>query len=284
MNNSSTLDEPFKFFKNFLSEELIKVWFFNKYINQFKNDSTIIEISKEQNNEFFIYWSDFENKHITETLQNALQKLFFKQINISIKLIDTNVLNLIKDSKSYNSLLNFYINELNDIEFSRKELFNKYEYLHKSIIDIQNHINKRYLKGSIREHIIIRDKNEKLIHEVFGYLNGVNENNNRIIENKYYSLLIEYLNLFIRTEEVPKFDKIIPKLNGVCNLTLRRTFYTFWLKLEQDDKYSRKKIVCFLKYGFEQLNKSTKKTIYDNLTKKPEYWKKFIPRIIKELP
>lgn len=283
----STETEPLNFFKWFFNSEIIAKyydWFFDDKNTQ--HEPRLNPSQKSNRLDGYIEYLCPNNNFelVKVTIEESLDKYLNIQSYSTIRLITNNVNDLIKDSKEYQHQLKFYIKELNDVEYTQKELIQQYPFLVKPIIDIQNYINRRYLKGSIREYIVVRDKNEKLIYDIFGYLGGVNENGNMILKNNDYSYLIQSLQSFIKTGDVPIFKKKIPKLNGVCNLTLRRTFHVFWKKLGEDEKYHRDKIVEFLKSAFEQVEKTSEKTLYNSLTKKPDNWKKFIPKIIKELP
>ncbi|MFL0070084.1 hypothetical protein [Tenacibaculum maritimum] len=283
----STETEPLNFFKWFFNSEMIA-----KYYDWFFGDKNTeheprLNPSQKSNRldgyiEYLCPNNNFELVKVT--IEESLDKYLSVQSSSTIKLITNNVNELIKDSKEYKNQLEFYIKELDDLEDSQKELIQQYPFLVKPIIDIQNYINKRYLKGSIREYNIVANKNEKLIYEIFGYLGGVNDNGNKVLNNNDYDYLIQSLKSFISTGEVPIFKKKIPKLNGVCNLTLRRTFYMFWKKIGDKEKYPRDKIVKFLKLAFEQVKETSEKTLYDGLTKKPPEWNDFIPKIVKELP
>lgn len=283
----STENEPLNFFKWFFNSEMIAKyydWFFDD--KNTLNNPRLNPSQKSNRLEGYIEYLCPNNNFelVKVTIEESLNKYLSVQSSSTVRLITSNVNEIIKNSKEYQYQLKFYIRELNDLEYSQKELIEQYPFLVKPIIDIQNYINRRYLKGSIREYIVVRDKNEKLIYDIFSYLGGVNENGNKILNNDDYDYLMQSLKSFIATGEVPIFKKKIPKLNGVYNLTLRRTFYTLWSELGEDEKYPRDKIVKFLKLAFEQVEKTTEKTLYDGLTKKPDNWKKFIPEIVKELP
>lgn len=282
----STLNEPIQFFRWFLNFDVLESyqdWFYDDKGNFGKEPR--INPSQKANREHCLIEYKCPNSNF-ETVQlkfdDALEKFVNIQASQSISLIKENVNAIIKDSKQYENQLKFYVKELNDLEYSSVKILEEYPLLLKPLIDIQNYINIRYLKGAIREYINSKDENEKLIYDVFSYLSGKNEQNSNILDRNEYDRLIEYLKEFIDTKEVPVIKKKISKLNGVDKLTLRRTFYKFW-KILSDKEISRNKIVKFLKHGFKDLEETEEKTLYDNLTKKPEYWKDFVPNIVKEL-
>jgi hypothetical protein len=284
----STKSEPLNFFRWFFNFEMI-----NNYFDWFFNDSGKVTALREprinpsqksnRNGGYIEYLCPNNNYELVKvTIEDSLNEFIQIQSNLAIEHITNNANELIKESKEYEHQLEFYVNELNDLEFLQKELIGEYPFLLKPLIDIQNYINSRYLKKSNRQYIAVKDKNEKLIYDIFGYLGGLNENNNSILSSNDYNYLIESIKKFIKTGEVPIFNEKIPRLNGVCNLTLRRTFYTLWKKLENNEKFTKIKILKFLKQGFIQFENTEEKTLSNNLTKKP-FWKEFVPKIIKEL-
>jgi hypothetical protein len=284
----STKNEPLNFFRWFFNVEIINNyfdWFFYDSKKVTANSEPRLNPSQKSNrNEGYIEYLCPNNNFelVKVSIEDSMNKFIKTQCSLTIELITNNVNEFIKESRDYKHQLEFYVNELNDLEFLQKELIDEYPFLLKPLIDIQNYINSRYLKKSSRLYIAVKDKNEKLIYDIFGYLEGFNESNNSILSSNDYTYLIESIKMFVKTAEVPIFNKKIPKLNGVCNLTLRRTFYTLWAKLADDKKFTRIKITKFLKQGFIQFEKTEEKTLYNNLTKKP-YWKEFVPNIIKEL-
>ncbi|GFD93114.1 hypothetical protein KUL156_43180 [Alteromonas sp. KUL156] len=285
----STETEPLNFFKWFYNNDIINDyldWFFDdkKDINHFTEPRLNPSQKANRLDGYIEYLCPNNNFELVKvTIEESLNKYLNTQSIFSIKLITNNVNELIKNSKEYEYQLKFYIKELNDLEFSKRKLIDEFPYLLKPIIDIENYINSRYLNGNIREYISVNDINGKLINDIFGYLGGLNENNNEILNKKDYSRLISLIKHFIETGEVLYISKKIPKLNGIDNLTLRRTFYTLWCSLSNKNKYPRENIVKLLKSTFQQLEKSSERNIYDNLTKRPNYWKEFIPKIVKEL-
>lgn len=285
INYNPTFEKPFNFFKKFYDEDVIHYWFFRIHLNDLSKDSYINEVFKDENEKlsgYIEYWCDDENQYKRDELLKTLSLYINREAKKSINIIDKNVLSLVKDSKDYKELLKFYLKELNNIESRKKDLIDSEESLIKPLIDLSNHINEEYLNGIKRKYIVFKDEKEKLIYSIFDYLGGENEDGNKILKESDYESLISYLKEFVDTGKVPIFKTKVPNLKGVDNLTLRRSFYTLYKKLNDKIEFPKKKIVKFMMDGLMQVKDSSEFTLL-NLSKEPSCWKKFVPRIIKEL-
>lgn len=283
----STADDPIKFFKQFYDEETIISWFFSDFIEEMEVEGSNKNIVKGKygiyEDTYLEYFCNRDFAHTKATIVEVVKNRIRYHKNQTVNIIDKNVLQQVKDSKEYKRLLEFYLEELGKLEKKRKPLFQKYKFLLSPLIEIQNHINTRYLDGTIRiDDIKFDSEEEELIHNCFSYLNGLNEEGGRIMKEQDFIRLIDYLKSYHSNADIPKVESKIPDLNGVDQLTLRRTFYVFWKKIKGQGKHSRESVPKFLKAVFNQFDNTQEKTLYDNLTKKPPFWKSFVPDVIKE--
>ncbi len=277
----STEAEPLNFFKWFFNSEMIAKyydWFFNDKNTQ---DEPRLNPSQKSNRldgyiEYLCPNNNFELVKVT--IEESLNKYLSVQSTSTIRLITNNVNELIKDSKEYQHQLKFYLKELDDLKYSQKELIEKHSLLLKPIIDIQNYINRRYLKGPIREYVQEKDETDKLIYEIFGFLKEY-----KFLNQNDFSRLIKYTKHLIINHEIPEVKKRIPVINGVDGGIIKRGYHTLWYYENKKRRIRQILIAKFIVEVFEEYKDNDPYVTIKSLKKKKDSFQDFVPDIIKEL-
>lgn len=290
----STLDEPLQFFKWFYNDTSIKAfedWFYddvpsgNEEYDNYHRKSRINPSFKANRYRSYIEYLDPNSNYklVQERIEEGLYKLINIQSRYSINLVTKIVNQQLKNSKDYNNLLDFYLKELANIERNSEKLISTYSVLLSPLIGIENYIKKRYLELPTRDYTAFgQNKDEFEVLKIFSYLNGQNDEGGKIMSDNDYQRLISFVTSYLEFEEIPEFIEKIPPLNHIDNLTLRRTFYTFWKNYKGSRNYKRSDMALLLIAVFEQFKDSDPTVLSKALTKKPNYWKKCVPSIIKE--
>ncbi|CAA0204391.1 hypothetical protein [Tenacibaculum maritimum] len=280
----STETEPLNFFKWFYNNDIINDyldWFFDdkKDINHFTEPRLNPSQKANRLDGYIEYLCPNNNFELVKvTIEESLNKYLSIQSTSTIKLITNNVNELIKDSKGYQHQLKFYIKELNNIEYSQKELIEKHPFLLKPIIDIQNYINRRYLNGSIREYLQEKDETDRLIYEIFGFLKE-----HKFLNLNDFSRLVKYTKYLIINQEIPEIKKRIPVINGVDGGIIKRAYHTLWYYENKKRRIRQILIAKFIVEVFEEYKDNDPNVTLKGLKKKKDSFQEFVPDIIKEL-
>lgn len=278
---SSTETEPLNFFKWFFNSVTIDKyhdWFFDDKNTQFEPRLNPSQKSNRQEGYIEYLCPNNNFKLVKVTIEESLDKYLSLQSSSTIKLITNNINELIKDSKEYQNQLKFYVKELNDLEYSQRELIEKHPLLLKPIIDIQNYINRRYLKGSIREHVQEKNETDRLIYEIFGFLKE-----HKFLNQNDFSRLIKYTRHLIINQEIPEVKKRIPIINGVDGGVIKRGYHTLWYYENKKRRIHQILIAKFIVKVFEEYKDNDPYVTIKSLKKKKGSFQDFVPDIIKEL-
>jgi len=290
IKHPSTLDEPLHFFRKFYNEDTIRDWFSNGYLADLYHAQTHFEIEGDLVLDFVsakihIYWDGPEeiSGWTTTTVEAPLKRLVQKEGNKSIKLIQRRLNTLIEDTKGHTNLAKHFIENIRQIEQSNSDIFKQFPFLQSPLLEIENLINENYLGITVKRKVIsYEDEIKNEVHLCIEFLGGLNDENIPIMKQKDYERLLSAITQFLKTGQILELTPRIPKLNGVDKLTIQRTFLSLWKKMNYIGHFKRDSISLLIIELFEQFKNSNPKVIYKTLSKKPSYWKKFVPPHVKE--
>ena len=252
----SSIYEPLFFFKWFYRREILekyKDWFYDDkdYENEFYEPR--INPSQVANREegfikFLDSNNDFEER--TLTIADSLLKFISVQANRAIFFINQNVTANIDKREP---LLRFYLSELKEIEENANPILEETPELLFSVINIQNYLNKRYLKGQLRKQpTLFKDSNDRIVFELLSYLSGFNDKQEKILTDSDYERLMLWIGEYLRNDIIPNDILKIPKLKGIDNQLLMKSFHVLW-KQTKNTKNTRMRMAHFLHSVFDQL-------------------------------
>jgi len=134
--------------------------------------------------------------------------------------------------------------------------------------------------NSIDSNVESNKTAESIIISVFGYMNGLNEKREKILNSDDYNLLIDYITYFISNESLPEIER---KLRP--NISNDQLSFSFWVLHKEiyTTKFIKPMFFDFLKLVFENFNDIEVSSLRKIFGVKSRVVKDtFLPEIIKK--
>jgi len=284
-NITSTKEEPIKVFKWLIEErnfEFCRNSFFQSFQNHedviYEDGDTVSYIATFPDNNdnpvdatIKIHFSDEFNRKLKYELDIAIENIdaFIPSLRVSNGNVEGYLNGLLKEL--------LHIKENHSISLRKHTCFESIVILLIQDIQVKLDIEKKELPiiGSLPT-----DPVEDIVIEIFSFLNGVNENGQRIMSQSDYDRMILAIREMLKYELAPKLTPRISKLN-ITNELLKFAFYILHKKL-YGIKPQRKYFIDFLKNNFKQFDDTTEKVLKSRFSIQPKYFDKSTPSIIKD--
>ncbi len=210
-----------------------------------------------------------DNELYEVKFEDELKSILWKATNnLKVEIEQANIsLDEEKKTKYFNSLLKSF----EHTEKENKEIFEKFKICYKPQETIKSYLKKYNFTITYKSDI-------ELVHSIFDYMKGKNQNREYILNETDFNLLIEYNIYLVEKEEVPTIEKkIFP------NLKQGEISFSYWVLHKELYKDSKIKdiYITFLKKVFEKFDNSKETSIKSQFGNKRRCYKhSFLPEII----
>ena len=226
---------PLYFFENILKLDYLEKLYNKFHATIYKHGDHILE-----SNEDTITTIDTYSKTTEHSFRKHLKPILYRELKNSKILLDEEIISFDGDTSKIWQYLIVQVKKLqHSVNKGGIEIIRVPEIL-ETINLLIEYINKVHLpeeKDSFEitedysleilesNRLIYSKTSSEIIDLIFGYLNGENEKQEKIMTTEQYMLMIEYVNHLVDKKEVPKIKNKIEKLNITKSL-LR---FTFWV-------------------------------------------------------
>lgn len=300
----STIDEPIGFFEDYFHKNG-----FQNHYQEFIDQCTKAEIKSPATVKFFIIdgdciihqigssysvddsglFPDVKNEFIlTDSFSNDVEKLLKSEFEKSKILLKKNSNIYLLKHNDNSKFLNFQKVLLDEIIQDSSELIKEFPYCVDHLKELSQYIQDLSLNGStIKEEsnpksvsLKTNDEAEDIfdpINEILGYLNGNNDNNQKIMSKTDFDTLIDLIEK-VKNNEVVLIEK---KLDiKVPVVVLRYTFYVLHLYLfgnKKNEFFIQSLLDAILTFKEWELSNFKSK-----LSEPPSKFPTYIPQIIRD--
>lgn len=275
----STKEEPLKFYQWMFLENGINLYR-NSFFAQYQEFSDVI-IDKDKISYPDIVGDNYDNPvEITRSFdfRRELEVRLSKEYNKSLKLIKSAIADITFRGSNLSPYLDLLHTHIQELLTQTKTISEKYLFVR----DLLQHLLTYIKEGqkvigqvsngfNIEEKPLIQnigiDSKDKLIHELFGFLQG------RYIPDTDWEYLITYLKAFIIEYKIPNIEDLIslPRTNRAM---VKWMFYAFYNKLPDNRGIQDKVSELYLRL-FETLTPTEKEI--KNISKKSSAKPKKLP-------
>lgn len=215
-------------------------------------------ITKEQKS---ILRQRFEREEIAIDRANAIDDIF-TELSFS---------NLIRNTLSITNNLSVFLNQQKDIYLKDPSA------IYKVVIEKQISDSKKKPQPTVKP-MQIKSK-LAIAHKHLAFLNGVNpQNNERILSESDYKLMIAYIEHLIQHDSIPKITKKIPRAN------LGKTWFRYSIYLVHKELYSSIQDIWieFMQQAFDEFSPKvvTFSTLKTKFSQQPSGYNQFIKKVL----
>lgn len=297
MIDKSSIYSPLENFETIISKSYFKDLRTN-FVNEYWDNSTYI--LNEADKTAIVTYFDSDTESIST---DSISVIFLSKVNKVLSNEKLKSLGLVSQyfGKNFTARNEFeeYLNlqVLSPIErilHQNKELVIEYPILLNCFKDIVSELNFRYFQNESISHKlelskdiidyfrINRHENTNsdlvIVSEIFGFMSGVNEKRQQILNVKDYEIMIDYINNFVLYQTIPDLEiKLNPNITAellrFCFRVLHKELYT--------TKSIRENFFVFMKTVFSAFEKTELGTLRTSFSKKNTIHKdEFLPNVI----
>lgn len=260
---------------------------FRLFFNSIKEDH---QITQSEPQEFIVIYytvtpqgetiettADY-NFHLKLKLRKALEE-------VKNNIIQFNIYNLNNEDEKekYVELQARYLQNIVDTE---KEVLRSFTFIAEYLYEVINELNMILPEGSKGKlldttylNLFTPVSEEEKINDIFSFFQGKNEQGERIMSDRDYTQMTEYINILVDREEKPTIEhRLNPKLdNGIITFAfwvLHRELYT--------TKKIRKYFLEFLKEAFTNFDDVKPESLRSSFGRKTKLVQNHLPPVLRK--